>query len=386
MRHRSHCERFRSGIAFIVCLTICVSLLLFSGPTAVAQEILPVSDVYIVTNGDTLWNISAQFLGDPYLWPALWQINPHIKDPHWIFPGEIVNLRRITSSPYALTPVPPPGEEKPEEEKPEEEKPTVKVVTTAPATKAKAPVTPGIIEAPKRREPVFAATQEKIDSCSFLIPKKEFDDRKRYEGWGTIIDSKEKKISLSYLDHIYIDQGKGRVVPGQVLTIFRIGRDLHDNKWLEHPYYMIKVLGKAQIVEVLDDISLAKITKSYEEINEGDMVKSYESMPRPLVTPPRMKDLEGEIIESESKKSALSQYDIVFLNLGKADGIEPGNPFEIYRFDNIKTGPEKNDVKRLIKPLGELLILRREERTATALIIKSLLPITEGDRIRVLQN
>ncbi|MGA1843473.1 MAG: LysM peptidoglycan-binding domain-containing protein [bacterium] len=377
MRHRSPCERIRSGIAIIACVAVCASVVLLPASPVVAQEILPVSDIYIVTGGDTLWNISAQFLGDPYLWPALWQINPHIKDPHWIFPGEIVNLRRIPSSTYALTPVPPP---------PAEEKPSVKVVTTEPSTKAKAPVTPEIVTTPERREPMFAASQEKIDSCSFLIPQKEFHDRKRYEDWGSIVDSKEKKISLSYLDNIYIDRGKGKVVPGQVLTIFRIARELDDNKWLQDPYYMVKVLGKAEVVEVLDDLSLATITKSYSEINEGDMVKPYESMPRPLITPPRMTDLEGEIIESESKKTDLSQYDIVFLNIGKADGIEPGNPFQIYRFDSVKAGPAKSDVKSLVRPLGELLVLRREERTATALITKSLLPIAEGDRIRVLQN
>jgi len=375
-------------MAFIVCLTICVTFPLLSGPVVNAQEILPVSDIYIVTNGDTLWNISAQFLGDAYLWPALWQINPHIKDPHWIFPGEIVNLRRIPPSTHALTPVPPPGSVP----APGEEQPTVKVVTTEPAKKEAAPETtpgktpPGVIGALEKHGPVFAASQEKIDSCSFLISQREFHDRKRYEGWGTIVDSKEKKTSLSYLDNIFIDQGKDRVVTGQVFTIFRIGRDLHDNKWLEDLYYMIQVLGKAQVVEVLDGISLARIIKSYAEINVGDMIKPYESMPRPLVSPPRMKDLEGDIIEAESQKTALSQFDIVFLNLGKEDGIEPGNPFEIYRFDDIKAGPEKNDVKRVIRPLGELLILRREERTATALITKSLLPISEGDRIRVLQN
>ncbi|MGA1796448.1 MAG: LysM peptidoglycan-binding domain-containing protein [bacterium] len=379
MRHRSPCEYIRSGIAIIACAAVCASLLLLPVSPAAGQEILPVSDIYIVTTGDTLWNISAQFLGDPYLWPALWQINPHIKDPHWIFPGEIVNLRRITTSTPALTPAPPPETAPP----PEEEKPPVKVVTTKPEKKTKAPE---IIMAPKRREPQFAATQEKIDSCSFLIPKKEFHDRKRYEEWGSIVDSKEEKISLSYLDHIYIDRGTGGVVPGQVLTIFRIARELEDNKWLKGHYYMIKILGKAQVVEVFDEVSLATITKSYSEIHVGDMVKPYESMPRPLITPPRMTDLEGKIIESESKKTDLSQYDIVFLNLGKADGIEPGNPFEIYRFDSVKAGPGKNDVKEMVRPLGELLVLRREERTATALITKSILPIAEGDRIRVFQN
>jgi hypothetical protein len=239
-------------------------------------------------------------------------------------------------------------------------------------------------EIPERKEPAYAVTQDKIDSCSYLLPQSVFHQREEEERWGKIVKSKEEKLGLSYMDYIYIDLGKGDVVPGQKMTIFKIARDLNDNKKLDMPYYMVSILGKAEITEIYDDISLAKIIKSYSEISVGDLVKQYEAMPRPVLKPPKVKEVYGEILESEAPKVNLSQYDIVFLDMGRLTGIEPGNPLEIYRFEDIKLGhPDAHETKKIIRPLGELLVLRGEERTSTALITKSYQPILLGDHVRI---
>ena len=370
-------EKYRSAFYIILLVTFFMTVAFSMGSHLHAEEGLPASDIYIVTTGDTLWNICAKFFGDPHLWPALWQINPHIKDPHWIYPGEIINLKRFPSPAYADISVTPPPPKPPKKEEVIERVPEEEVIQEA-------EVVEKVKEVPGVKTPVYTLTQDKIDSCSYLLPQKVFHQREKEEIWGKIIDSKEDKISFSYMDQVYIDLGKNKVAPGLIMTIFKIDRDLKGQKKLEMPHYLVRILGKIKIVEVNDDFSLALITKSYSEISIGDYVKPYEAMPLPVIKPAAVVGMEGEILESENFKTNLAEYDTVFLNIGKWDGLEPGNPLEIYRYEDIKTGPKQT--QKVFLPLGELLVIRGEEWTSTALITKSYRPIFLGDRVRVHQE
>jgi LysM repeat protein len=48
-----------------------------------------------VKSGDTLWEVSKHYLKDPFLWPQIWEINSHVKNPHWIYPGDQILIKKM---------------------------------------------------------------------------------------------------------------------------------------------------------------------------------------------------------------------------------------------------------------------------------------------------
>jgi hypothetical protein len=78
-----------------------VALGLITMKAAFALELAPHHpEQYVVKKGDTLWSVAGVFLKEPWRWPEIWHSNAGIKDPHWIYPGDVLTLAYRDGRPY----------------------------------------------------------------------------------------------------------------------------------------------------------------------------------------------------------------------------------------------------------------------------------------------
>ncbi|MEW5803990.1 MAG: LysM peptidoglycan-binding domain-containing protein [bacterium] len=342
----------RKSLEWLLITFLCVfsAMTIHSIQTIEAEQ---VPSVYIVKEGDTLWDISKRYLENPFLWPGLWEMNKHIKDPQWIYPGQPLMLK--------------------------EEKvsiPADDIVRTGhPAKVVKLTQPEQHLEqaAPPPLPADYLLNRDRIDSCGYILPKQELLIKEKQEEWGMIIDGPDSKVNYSYPDIIYINKGRNQVSPGALFTVFRSQDTVFHPQTNQELGVQIQILGIIEVKEVLDTISRAKIIKSFAEIHEQDRIKTYQQIPLPVRSKPKPK-IQGMLIASEDGRLNLAIQDIVFLDQGKKQQIQAGNSFTIYRKDSIfdVSSEEKglwpvsvDDV------IGELLILKAEENTSTALITKS---------------
>jgi LysM domain len=79
-----------------VCAGLALTLSVFAATVELRDD---APGTYTVKKGDTLWDISAHFLRQPWLWPEVWQNNQQIANPHLIYPGDIINLSYFDGKP-----------------------------------------------------------------------------------------------------------------------------------------------------------------------------------------------------------------------------------------------------------------------------------------------
>jgi len=217
--------------------------------------------VYIIKKGDTLWDLSGEFLNDPFLWPKLWQDNQYITNPHWIYPGNPIRFY-----PFEEVKIPPakPVEIKPPEVKPEiakkppvEEKPVEEVV---PPVKP-----PEVVLKPEVLPPKDAR-------WAGFLTKEEFP------GIGVVVEPKQSgRLLIAEGDIIYLAfKTRDTIEIGERYTIFRT------SPMVKHPHtgeslgWKVNILGDCKIIAGHGAMYTAQVLKSYKEIVVGDRITHYQ--------------------------------------------------------------------------------------------------------------
>jgi LysM repeat protein len=325
-------------------------LVLFSFPClALAAEEEPV--IYVIKQGDTLWGLSERFIKDPKYWPHMWAKNREITNPHLIYPGQ-----KLRVFPDRLEFVP------------------KEQVAVAGAQKA----APAAAASTEQMQQVAAEKSYPIYGSEGFLLEKDLVPT------GAVIRINHDRILAASDDIAYTDIGADQGVKGgEKFSVFR--RDITVKHPLTGDIMGTKIipLGVLQLSDIEPKYSRAIISKSSREIGPGAYLMPYkEKLRREISLKAATSELSGYIVESYSGASIIAAGDTVYIDLGSAQGAEPGNMLYIVRDVTLDHRHIWNRTDKLPQELlGAVVVLETGNQVSTCLVVKSIDAIYKGDRI-----
>lgn len=326
-------------------------------------------DRYVVVKGDTLWDISARFLKDPWRWPDIWGLNKdEIKNPHWIYPGDVVILDFSGNTPRLRRGGDAAGGRGGGAG--EWDLVTTKLSPTIRTTELAAVAIPTI----------SMQTIGPFLNQALVVGEREL------EGAPVLVATQENRVVLSGGDVAFT---KGLTwEDGSDWNVFRPGRTLTDPDTREVLGREAVHLGNARITE-FGEVSTVAITKAVQEIQPGDrLVKAepYGTLP-PFVPRPAPAGLEGKIISAgDTAGTEVGPNSVVVINRGTREGLEVGQVLALYRNRPAVTpAGTANTAEKIRLPqerYGIALVFRVFEKVSYALVMNTTQPVNMLDVAR----
>jgi len=340
-------------------------------------------DSYTVRRGDTLWDISAKFLSKPWLWPEIWQANPQVRNPHLIYPGDVLNLSFINGPRVGLQP----GVHREDE-----------AVPAIPLSELK----------------MFLKDMRVMDSNAV-------------NSAPYVVGLEEARLRGAVGQNIYVRGLQGE--PGQRWAIVRpthvfrgfnqndpnsadlVGHELNSNAamvnapWDEDTrndgHYgrgddlgvEVSVIGTAETLRMGDPSTLLLLNATL-EIRSGDRIMPIDGTPYDAYYyphAPKSVPANAKVIGFADAMDAAGPRQVVMLSIGAKDGVDNGQTFTIYEpgetiHDDVASNSWNRGVGHTVtlpdEYVGHVMVFRTFDRVSYGLIMDGLRPVHIGGRLR----
>jgi hypothetical protein len=312
---------------------------------------------YSVKRGDTLWDISAVFLKDPWFWPEIWQINPQVENPHLIYPGDVLSLAvgangdaRVFISQYS-------------------------------GARLQPRLRSDALDGPIDTIP-FAAIASFLTKPSVL-------SKDQALAAPHILAFRDEHMIGGTGHEIYVKDLGGDL--NQRYTVMHVGEPIRDIDSREILGYQAYYVATA-VVNRPGDIAKAVLTEGAREALEGDRLIMQEGemsltfAPHSPTTP-----VDGQIIAVAENAEQIGQYQVVVLNRGGNDGLTAGAVLAIDQLgavvrDSYGSYPWKKktfakEVRLPSERAGTLIVFKVFDRISYALVIGASNAMRVADRV-----
>ncbi len=304
---------------------------------------------YVVQAGDTLWDIAATFLKDPWFWPEIWYINPEIENPHLIYPGDLLGLvtingsERVTNlrgSAYRLTPQ-------------ARITPLAEAVTSIPYESISAFLTTGVVI--ERRE-------------SKRLPY--------------LVATRGEHLLASAGNEIYVRRLKDGV-PGTHYSLVHVGEPLIDPDDHRLVGYQGIFVGEGTLRRAGDPATVW-LTNTTREARKGDrLIPQTTGVSLNFFPKAPSATIDGRIISVVGGVTQIGQYHVVVINRGGRNGLAVGDVLSVFQTGRVIHDEVRGGRVRLPdEDAGTVMIFKVYERIAYGLVMEATQEIHIHDTVR----
>jgi hypothetical protein len=323
-------------------------------------EYRPTAEEYTVQKGDTLWDISTRVAGSPWFWPRIWSYNPELTNPHWIYPGDIVRFQPSEEPLPHLVQLAGSQREMPEEALPKEvQKPTE--TETGP-----------VVESVETVQRVSRRSRQLV--TLFLSPQELAES-------GTLTNSVSDKLLLSPPDEVFLTFPRGQAAsPGQRYMVYRTVEEVIHPITHKRYGYVTQVTGFATVRTSDADVSRAVLSEALVEVERGQLVAPLAQLPRLEQTPTNAKvPISGVILALEPGVHIVGERQIVFVDFGAAQGLEPSNRLAVFVACDPVTGTPLPGTR-----VATLMAVDVRETASTCVVLEARRDIVPGMPVKTL--
>jgi len=331
---------------------------------------------YVVQKGDTLWDISAMYLKDPWYWPEIWYVNPNIANPHLIYPGDVLYFSYIDGKPRVS-------------------------LERAGATR----LSPAV-----RTEPLGSAIRTvPYDLLMRFVERPSLLEKNQIKGVPYVVGMRDRHIVGSGANEIY---GRGLKEPavGARYNIINVGDELRDPDDGDLLGYMGHFVGIGEVMQSTGAVEPGKdsifsmkrdeplthmrVLEAGREIMQGDKLFPAEvAIGKDFtIQAPSKPDILGQVVAVVDGVYVAGTYQVLAINRGKRHGLKPGDALSVFyrgeeirdRFDRLNWSQYTANYSKVRLPderSATVLVFQVYDRMSYALVMEASQVIRLGDFI-----
>jgi hypothetical protein len=343
------------------------------GESDIASARPRIPEIHVVRRGDTLWDLSDNYYGNPWQWPRIWGQNPQITNPHWIYPGDQVRM-------------------------------------LAPGESGDQSLYSRLGRGGPKSKTLFSRNFRTGDETPKTVTLRDqgYLGDPQKDTWGEVAGAAEEQMLLAEGNTVYLVLREGASTkPGDELTVFRRVRKPDAVPGARNPPGEIVAINGTVKVDSYDPktrVARARVTESLDVIERGANIGPVRR--RFDVVPPvkNRANVTARVLTGVYPLVYVAANQVVFLDRGSEDGLEPGNRLVVTRRgdvwrstvsskaarDRVRMDSTKNaevettplageNDKFPEEQVAELRVLSTEKYASVALVTQSRRELVSGD-------